>query len=92
LKVVATDIKLLVTLSYCMYIKTVLGDLYIITQHYDVYGGTELKIGASPYLVDLLAWVETHRTNELNEQMLRNSDPNVKLAWDSYKMAVALSK
>jgi len=75
-----------------MSIKNVLGDLYITTQHYDVYGGTELKISASTYLTDLLNWVEAHRSAELHEQQLRNSDPNVKLAWDSYKMAVALSK
>jgi len=75
-----------------MSIKNLYGDLYITTQQQDVYGGTELRIAASPYLADLLKWVEDHRSAELHEQQLRNSDPNVKLAWDSYKMAVALSK
>lgn len=75
-----------------MSIKNIYSDQYLQTTKSDVYGGVDVSITVTPKLAELLTWIEQFRATEEYEKILRNSDPNVKLAWDSYKMSVALSK
>jgi len=73
-----------------MTIKTVYGDEYLTVTLSDTYGGQTLNISHTEHFKNLIKWIDDHRARELQEQLLRDSNPEVKLAYDAYKMAVAM--
>ena len=74
-----------------MTIKNILGDTWINANRFDTYSGQDLHISVTPQLKELIDWMLVHRAEDNRERALRQRDPNVKLAYDSYKMAVALA-
>jgi hypothetical protein len=61
------------------------------TPDYGDFGGTNVTIGAGWQLLQLVQQIQTMLAKEHSEAELRKIDPNVKLAYDAYKMAVALA-
>ena len=72
-------------------IKHVSGDGWINIQKMDDYGGINISVGAGYLLTQMTQELKAHLDEVKHERLLRESDPNVKLAYDSYKMAVALA-
>ena len=72
-------------------IKNVSGDGWIYIQKQDDYGGVNLQVSAGYLLTQMVDEFKAHLAEVKREQMLRESDPSVKLAYDAYKMAVALA-
>lgn len=70
--------------------KNLYGDRWISFSKSDTYGGYDLRVGASPDLEQKLIWLENFMKREESDRLLRESDPNVKAAWDQYRMAVAV--
>ena len=73
-------------------IKNVMGDGWINIQKMDSYGGVDISVGAGYLLAQMMDDLKTHLAEIKAEKQLRESDPNVKLAYDAYKMAVALTR
>lgn len=67
------------------------GDRWISVSKTDVYGGYDLRVNATPELDTKLAWLDRFIAAEEQARLLRESDPNVKSAWDQYRMAVAVA-
>jgi hypothetical protein len=72
-------------------IKNVMGDGWIDIQKMDSYGGVDITVKAGYLLNQMIEDLRHHLAEVKREKQLRESDPNVKLAYDSYKMAVALA-
>jgi len=72
-------------------IKNVSGDGWIQIQKMDSYGGVDISVSAGYMLTQMLEDLRAHLADAKLEKQLRETDPNVKLAYDSYKMAVALA-
>jgi len=73
-------------------IKNVSGDGWIHITKGDEYGGVNLQVSAGYLLTQLAMELKAHLDEAKTEKLLRESDPNVKLAYDAYKMAVALTR
>jgi len=71
-------------------IKNVSGDGWIYIQKQDDYGGVNLQVSAG-LLTQMAMELKAHLDEAKTERLIRESDPNVKLAYDAYKMAVALA-
>jgi len=72
-------------------IKNVNGDGWIDIQKMDSYGGVDITVKAGYLLTQMIEDLRAHMDEAKLEKQLRETDPNVKLAYDSYKMAVALA-
>ena len=72
-------------------IKNVHGDGWVQIQKMDEYGGINISVGAGYLLTQMITDLQNHLAEVRREKELRESDPNVKLAYDAYKMAVALT-
>jgi len=72
-------------------IKNVSGDGWIYIQKQDDYGGINLQVSAGYLLTQMVMELKAHLDEAKTERLIRESDPNVKLAYDAYKMAVALA-
>jgi hypothetical protein len=72
-------------------IKNVSGDGWIYIQKQDDYGGINLQVSAGYLLTQMAMELKAHLDEAKTERLIRESDPNVKLAYDTYKMAVALA-
>jgi len=72
-------------------IKNVSGDGWIYIQKQDDYGGINLQVSAGYLLTQMVMELKAHLDEANTERLIRESDPNVKLAYDAYKMAVALA-
>lgn len=72
-------------------IKNYYGDRWISFSKNDVYGGCELHVKATFDLEQKLNWLDAFIRQEDEARRLRESDPNVKAAWDQYRMAVAVA-
>jgi hypothetical protein len=72
-------------------IKNVMGDGWIDIQKMDSYGGVDITVKAGYLLNQMIEDLRAHLADAKLEKQLRETDPNVKLAYDSYKMAVALA-
>jgi len=72
-------------------IKNVMGDGWIDIQKMDSYGGVDIAVKAGYLLNQMIEDLRAHLAEAKLEKQLRETDPNVKLAYDSYKMAVALA-
>ena len=72
-------------------IKNVMGDGWINIQKMDSYGGVDISVNAGYLLTQMINDLQAHLAEAKLEKQLRESDPTVKLAYDSYKMAVALA-
>ena len=66
------------------------GDEYLNVTVSDTYGGQSVAITHTEHFITLVKWMDKHRSDELHEQILRETNPAVKLAYDAYKMAVAM--
>jgi hypothetical protein len=73
-------------------IKNVMGDGWIHIQKMDSHGGVDISVSAGYLLTQMLEDLRTHLAEAKLEKQLRESDPSVKLAYDAYKMAVALTR
>jgi hypothetical protein len=73
-----------------MTIKNVTGDGWIYIQKQDEYGGINLQVSAGYLLTQLVMELKAHLDEAKTERLIRESDPTVKLAYDAYKMAIAL--
>ena len=73
-------------------IKNVLGDSWISASKYDEFGGISISLQAGYELLQMMAKLRDHLEEHEREKALRESDPSVKLAWDSYQMAVAMAR
>jgi len=71
--------------------KNFYGDRWISFSKSDTYGGYDLRVGATPELESKMAWLSRFIEEEERCRALRESDPNVKAAWDQYRMAVAVA-
>jgi len=72
-------------------IKNVSGDGWIYIQKQDDYGGVNLSVSAGYMLTQMVDEFKAHLAEVRQEKLLRESDPSVRLAYDAYKMAVALA-
>jgi hypothetical protein len=72
-------------------IKNVMGDGWIDIQKTDSYGGVDISVKAGYMLNAVLEEMRQHLAEAKLEKQLRESDPSVRLAYDSYKMAVAMA-
>lgn len=73
-------------------IKNLYSDQWITATKTDDFGGISISVQASHQLQEMLRRLQAHLEEHEREKMLRESDPSVKLAWDSYQMAVAMVK
>ena len=73
-------------------IKNINSDGWIYINKIDSYGGVDLNISAGYQLTRLITSMQKHLDEHEREKALRESDPSVKLAWESYKMAVAMTQ
>jgi len=73
-------------------IKNVMGDGWIDIQKMDSYGGVDITVKAGYLLNQMIEDLRAHLAEAKLEKQLRETDPNVKLAYDAYKMAVALTR
>ncbi len=71
--------------------KNLYGDRWISFSKSDTYGGYDLHIRATPELESKMAWLSKFIEEEERSRTLRESDPNVKAAWDQYRMAIAVA-
>lgn len=73
-----------------MTIKNIYGDDYLTVTMSDTYGGQTLNIMHAEHFKTLIKWLEQFKLDEERERVLRETNPEVKLAYDAYKMAVAM--
>lgn len=67
------------------------GDRWISVSKTDVYGGYDLNVRATLELERKLDWLSRFIDDEERARVLRESDTNVKAAWDQYRMALAVA-
>jgi hypothetical protein len=72
-------------------IKNVSGDGWVNITKMDDYGGINISVGAGYLLTQMAQDLKAHLDEVKRERLLRDSDPSVRLAYDAYKMAVALA-
>lgn len=73
-------------------IKNINSDGWVFINKMDTYGGVDLNVSAGYQLHDLAKKLQAHLDEHEREKELRESNPTVKLAWDAYQMAVAVTK
>lgn len=73
-----------------MTIKGAIGDDYLSVFITDTYGGQTLSVTHTEHFKILVKWLENFKIDEERERLLRETNPEVKLAYDAYKMAVAM--
>jgi hypothetical protein len=68
------------------------GDRWLSFTKTDVYGGYELRVAATFELEHKLNWLDAFMKQEEEAKRIRESDPNVRAAWEQYRMALAMVK
>lgn len=70
--------------------KNFYGDRWISVSKSDIHGGFDLHIRATFDMEQKLNWLDTFMKQEEEAKRIRESDPNVKAAWEQYKVALAM--
>ena len=73
-------------------IKNIYSDQWITATKNDEFGGISISVQAGNQLQEMLRRMQSHLEEHERDKALRESDPSVKLAWDSYQMAVAMAR
>ena len=73
-------------------IKNIYSDQWITATKNDEFGGISISVQAGNQLQEMMRRMQSHFEEHERDTALRESDPSVKLDWDSYQMAVAMAR